>query len=208
MDQRSRYCACSFMQNIILIGENLNKKTLNSCMAYDIKTNKWTPIVLMNESRENSSCTVFQGKVVTGGWIRSFFSDLKSVEAYCFHENKWTQLPDMLKGKCDHDIVSTGNKIFVISRMDNIDSEVFDSITNKFTLLKENPHKNNIDCYSIKSSAISVGYKIHGFIDEGFEEKSKVSIFCYDVIDKCWSSDDTCNIECYDSFSCAKMFKH
>ena len=94
LDERSRFC--SFMQKIIVIGGIKNKKLVSSFMANDIKTNKWTQIASMNKRRENTSCTVFKGKVVvTGGWIktRSFFNCLKSVKAYCFHENKWTQLP-------------------------------------------------------------------------------------------------------------------
>ena len=100
MDQRSRYCACSFMQNIILIGRSNCGKDVKYCMAYDCKSNKWTDIASMNEIREDMSSTVFQGKVVvTGVYIDRRFSSgfLKSVEAYCLHENKWTQLPDMLQ---------------------------------------------------------------------------------------------------------------
>ena len=52
---------------------------------------------------------------------------------------------------CDHGTVSIGNKMFVISNVDFNDFEVFDSITNKFTLLKTNPHV----CRSLKSSAIT-----------------------------------------------------
>ena len=210
MDRRSRYCVCSFMQKLIVIGGCKDCDTLNSCMAYDIKTNKWTYIASMNVSRKDTSCTVFQGKVVvTGGWIRSSFRYLKSVEAYCFHENKWTQLPDMLKKRCNSSTVSIGNKMFVISNADFDNSEVFDSITNKFTLLKKNPHINNIDCYLFKifAIAIPVGYKIHVFIVEEYKEKRRVSLFCYDIIEKSWTSDDTCNNKCYDSFSCANMFK-
>ena len=99
LDKRSRFCVCSFMQKIVVIGGNINKESLNSCMAYDINTNKWNYIASMNKSREDTSCTVFKGKIVTtGGWRKMTFSmnrsstrRLKSVEAYSFHENKWTK---------------------------------------------------------------------------------------------------------------------
>ena len=169
----------------------------------------------MNVSREATSCTVFKGKiVVTGGWIekrlgfRAFSSAFsKSVEAYCFHENKWTQLPDMLKERCDHGTVSIGNKMFVISRVDTNDSEVFDSITNKFTFIKRNPHIKDISHYSPQTRAISVGYKIHIFQVKKFYKRFEISPFYYDVKQETWVSENNCNLEFFNNFSCAKMFK-
>ena len=61
-------------------------------------------------------------------------------EAYCFHENKWTQLSDMLKSRCEYSTVSIGNKMFVIDRVDTNYIEVFDSLTNKFTIIKSYPN--------------------------------------------------------------------
>ena len=209
LDKRSRFDVCSFMQKIIVIGGNISCwESINSCMAYDCKINKWTYIASMNESRGHTSSTVFKGKVVvTGGWVQRNFSfrKLKSVEAYCFYENKWTQFPDMLREKSGHNTVSIGNKMFVISIYLCDGCEVFDSISNSFTLLKKYPNVKNIHCYS--SKAITIGYKIHMLIDEKLKVKRRMSTFCYDVTEKSWSSDDTSNIECYDSVSCAKMFK-
>ena len=48
LDERLRFCVCSFMQKIIVIGGYKNKESISSCMAYDIKTNKWTYIASMN----------------------------------------------------------------------------------------------------------------------------------------------------------------
>ena len=181
LDERNKFCVCSFMQKIIVIGGYEYFKSINSCMAYDIKTNKWNYIASINKSRIDTSSTVFKGKVVvTGGW--KFFSGvLKSVEAYCFYENKWTRFPDMLKGRCNHGTVSIGNKMFVIT-IDGInDSEVFNSITNKFTFIKINPHSIGNGNLNPQISAISVGYKIYVFQVKKLEKKYIVSAFCYDV---------------------------
>ena len=68
LDERTRFNVCSFMQNIIVIGGSKNKESVSSCMAYDCKINKWTYIASMNKSREDTSSTVFKGKIVaTGG---------------------------------------------------------------------------------------------------------------------------------------------
>ena len=144
-DKRSGFCVCSFMQKIIVIGGNINEETINSCFAYDTKTNKLTYIASMNESRKDTSCTIFQGKsVVTGGLkVKTCLHSgnkipclLKSVEAYCFYENKWTKLSDMLQGKSGHRTVIVGNKIVVIARYFINGCEVYDSVTSKFTSIK------------------------------------------------------------------------
>ena len=121
--------------------------------------------------------------------MKSYLTFILSVEAYCFYENKWTKLPDMLKERTGHGSVSIGNKMFVISRNLNDSCEVFDSITNKFILLKTNPHVKNIEGCLLKAFAITVGYKIHILLDKEFlGEKRRVSTFCYDVIGKSWTS--------------------
>ena len=74
-------------------------------MSYDIKNNKRTYIASVKELKTYASCTVFQRKlVVTGVQIkeRGCSVPIKSVEAYCFYENKWTQFPVMLKRKFRH----------------------------------------------------------------------------------------------------------
>ena len=150
LDKRSKFCACILMQKITVIGGKTNHESVNSCVTYDNEINKWTNIASMNENRENTSSTVFCGEiVVAGGSIKkrlgirampSFSTRfLKSVEAYCFHENKWTKFPDMLKNKCGHSTVSIKNKMFVIARYPGGGCEVFDSVTNKFTTKKRNP---------------------------------------------------------------------
>ena len=62
-DKRSRFSVCSFMQKIVVIGGNINYKPINSCLAYNTKTNKWTDIASMNEIRGHTSSTVFKGKL-------------------------------------------------------------------------------------------------------------------------------------------------
>ena len=118
----------------------------------------------------------------------------------------------MLKGKSSHSTVTIGNKMFVIAirYLDN-GCEVFDSITNKFTFIKRNLHMENIDYYSPKIEAISVGYKVHVFCAKKClysKEKSRILTFCYDVKENTWNSEDNCDPQYVDCFSCAKVFKH
>ena len=62
-DKRSRFSVCSFMQKIVVIGGNINYKPINTCLAYDTKTNKWTDIASMYKTIGHTSSTVFKGKL-------------------------------------------------------------------------------------------------------------------------------------------------
>ena len=110
--------------------------------------------------------------------------------------------------KNGHNTVSINNKMFVISRADTNDSEVFDSITNKFTYIKSNPHAKDVCYFTPKTSAFSVGYKIHGFKNAHLKEKYTILTSCYDVKKEAWISEDNYSPECFKNFRCAKMFKH
>ena len=63
---------------------------------------------------------------------------MKSVEAYDHHENKWIILPDMIKSMRKHTYVVVGNKLIVIGGYGRTCSEVYDSISRKFTIFSLN----------------------------------------------------------------------
>ena len=178
LDKRIQFCVCSFMQKIYVVGGyiEVGNYTINSCMCYDIKSNKWTYVASMIKSRTNASCAVFKGKIVVTGGItkRHNFFSLNSTEEYCFHENEWTQFPDMLVKRGDHVTVSMCNKLFVIDRNN---CEVFESVTNKFLLIENLPEIN------LFVNAVSIGYKIYVFKDVRrfwcSEHKNEMLIFCY-----------------------------
>ena len=69
LDKRINFCVCSFMQKIYVIGgeskiQENSASFIDSCMCYDIKSNKWTYVASIIESRQNSSCAVFKSKIV------------------------------------------------------------------------------------------------------------------------------------------------
>lgn len=87
-DTRNEFSVCTFKQNLYIIGgryEHFQK--LKSCLAYDVKCDRWSQIANMNEKIKHAACTVYEGKiVVTGGDNNERY--LKSVEAYDYYENK------------------------------------------------------------------------------------------------------------------------
>ena len=107
-----------------------------SCTFYDKQSKNWTSIAAMILGRENAACTVFEGKIiVSGGW---FEYKNNTIEAYDYHENKWSYFPNMLSPRFNHTAISITNKMFMIGgRQDNF--EVFDSVTRNFTYIKSVP---------------------------------------------------------------------
>ena len=111
------------MRSLYIFGGEINQS--GSCLKYDTKTSQWSYIAEINIHQRYAACTVFEGKIV----VSSGIYNLKSVEAYDFHENKWSFLPDMIQKKYCHGSVGLGNKLFVIGYT----SEVFDSLSRVFT---------------------------------------------------------------------------
>ena len=117
-----------------MIGGYLDKcGYFKGCYKYEIKHNKWTKMADLNISRSDLTCAVFEGKIVATGGFR-FSGRTKSAESYDHHENKWSHLPDMIGWRDDHSSFSMGNKFFVIGGNSNVDAEVFESTSRKFTL--------------------------------------------------------------------------
>ena len=92
---------CSFKNNLYLIYGN------RIFFVYNLRNDKWTQLANTNQNNYHAACTVFEGKiVVTGG--KNKLSILKSVEAYDYHEDKWTYLPDMIEERSLQAVVSMG----------------------------------------------------------------------------------------------------
>ena len=179
-DERQNYCVCSFMRNLYVFDGQIPSYIIiksNICLKYDTTTNEWSCISEMNIARAYAACTVFEGKIVVSGGLYN----LKSVEAYDYHENQWSCLPDMIQGKCSHGSVSLGNKLFVIGYA----SEVFDNLSRVFTEIKKINHKS----YSLRRTAlIGIDYKIivFGTLYKGQDKLKAEILFVYDILSDQW----------------------
>ena len=192
--QNEFYYMCSFMQKVFFISY---QDSDDASMFYDDQTNQWTYITSLIENTKNAASTVFEGKLILSGGIRkNFFTKgrraysrryrrntiVKSIEAYDFHENKWNSFPDMLSPRNNHSAVSIGNKMFMIGGSSDY-SEVFESVTRKFTYIKTLPKwvrtlkKDIFERYEILYQVINIGYTIYFFR----EEYNKVNVHSYDV---------------------------
>ena len=178
-DVRAEYCICSFMRDLYVFGgwyahEQRNRST---CFKYNSKTKTWLKMASLKVGRNCASCSVFEGKIVVSGGYNT--GNLKSVEAYCCHENKWTCLPYMINKRACHGQVSMGNKLFVIGGYYKFTCEVFDIISRRFTCINKIVKPEECDC---AMSAICIGYKIVTLPRFPRRDYSKIKkVFIYDV---------------------------
>ena len=181
------YCACSFMDKVFILGGSLS----SSCIEFNTTTRKWRQVARMKESRRNSSCTVFEGRVVVSG--NSSFLTASSVEAYDHIAEAWHDMPNMVERRHSHKSVAIRNKLFVIGGITST-GEVFDSNCKQFVLLKL-PTASVGDCLFYSSAVVTSGNKLVIFSNR------KNNILFYDVENDEFSDEECeaakiCQIRC------------
>ena len=223
-----RYEVCSFMQKVFVIsGAGYEEPSLleKPSWFYNKDTNKWTSIASIMELREGSACTVFEGKiVVSGGFRKEIIPNrvypggmvnlcllqrliyLNTIEAYDYHENKWSCLPSMLSPRVNHTAVSISNKMIMIGG-NSENSEIFDSITRKFTYIKTFPKwvgKSKIYLphrFNNPYQVVDIANKIYFFCIKNM----KVKVYRYDVRNDSFTFVTSRKTESLGKFSCIKV---
>ena len=101
---------------------------------------------------------------------------LKTIETFDYHENKWSSFPSMLEQRENHTVISISNKMFVIGGCGyNMNCEVFDVVTRKFTYIGSWPKwTGNISPYQI----VSFGYNVYIFLED---YQNGFNVHSYDV---------------------------
>ena len=176
-DYRIYFCLSAFLNKTFIIGGTKNGGISNSCLQFDTEDNSWKKIATINEARSSAACAVFKERiVVSGGWSNNG-DILNSVESYDVIPNRWSTMPNMNFGKCDHSLVGVKNKLYVISHR-QYNCEVFDNMCNKFITIKSP----EINWYFI-SGVYSIKNKIFAIID-----RSSI-IISYDTNKNEWSEE-------------------
>ena len=166
-------CVCTFMKElyVIKIGQYFGEINTYSCLKYNLNRKKWINTAAPNEIRYFAASAVFEGKIVVSGGIEYYKKRSKrTVEAYDHYENQWAYLPEMIKGRSDHSLVSMGNKLFVIDGWTTNSCEVFDSKSRKFSCINFTLEYfsikgacrigNNIALVGVKLDAIGNEYEV------------------------------------------------
>ena len=193
-----RYCVNAFMSRIYILGGSDGYSPLPVCMSYDVKSNKWNDILNMNDVRVDAASTIFEEKVIISGGFNQNTAALKTVENYDHVTDAWSFMPNMIKGRINHKLVTVKNKMFVYDNVsDDYDKcmlvEVYDSFSRKFAVFKQKPTYLDQNLY-LNVSLLSFGSKIYMF--------GNSTVSCYDVEKDEFSREHLKTIKNLDSISC------
>ena len=178
IDDRKYFSACSLMDNVYifggLMGEILNDgHDLATSYQFNTKCLKWKELSRMKNASMFSACSVFEGRIVVSGGTYNHIR-LKTVKAYDHVGDTWENISNMVIERFGHKSVAVKNKLFAIGGLNTNDCEVFNSTTNKFTLLKQPTLASKYN-FNDFSEVITIGSKI--FV---FQENGKVNIYDFE----------------------------
>ena len=194
-DDRIFFCACSFIDDIYVIGGLLNAGN-SSCVKFSTTNKTWTQIARMDEARRYASCVVFEGRIVVSGGYNDNDGYLNTVEAYDHIEDSWANMPNMIERRRFHKSVAIKNKLFIVGGLFSKAIEVFDLYSKKFALLQHPSINMRLE---LVADVSSIGNKVVIFSDrEG-------SVFYHDVENDVWSEKSCEATKNTQHFSCASL---
>ena len=194
-DKRIFFCACSFIDDIYLIGRHLYAGN-SSCVKFSTISKNWNKIAETKEARKYASCVVFEGRIVVSGGYKVNDGELNTVEAYDHIDNSWINMPNMIKRRISHRSVAIKNKLFIVGGVYETSIVVFDSSINKFVFIKYDSR--DLRCKYI-SDITTFGNKILIF------NNKNGLVFVYDVEKDDWVEKVCDATENINYFSCAKI---
>ena len=181
-DDRKDFFVCSLMDNIYVVGGCMGDVRFGnetaSCLEFNTKSLEWKEMSEMNNARRGSACSVFEGRIVVSGGY--YNGSLNTVEAYDHVGNTWENMPNMINERVRHKSVAVKTKLFVFCGRDTYKCEVFDSTTNKFTLLVQPTSASRFD-FSDPPEVITIGSKIFVF------QNDSSKVYSYDLEKNEWS---------------------
>ena len=199
IDDRYHFSVCSLIDNVYIIGGRMDDvidgHNIATCFEFNTKSLEWNEISKMINPRKLSASSVFEGRiVVSGGW---FNNRLNTVEAYDHVRNTWENMPNMINVRYCHKSVAVKNKLFVVGGLSTSNCEVFDSTTNKFTVLKQPTLASRYDLYE-SFGVNNIGSKIFIFKDNS-------DVITYDFESNEWSVKACKATKNIRFFSCVKI---
>ena len=166
IDDRRSFSACSFMDNIYIIGghigDNIDGHDTATCFEFNTKSLNFYGISKMNTAKKTFACSVFEGRVVASGGMNHNNDRLNTVEAYDHVGDTWETLPSMIDERRGHKSTAVKNKLSVVGGIFTSNCEVFDSTANKFAILEQPTSFSWFILYE-PFGVITVGNKLYVF---------------------------------------------
>ena len=147
------------MDNIFIMGgRDRNFVDSKSCLVLNTNNYRLNYNKTMNRARQIPASTVFEGRVVVSGGLVNNNDDSNTVEVYDHVANIWSYMPNMIYSRSHHSLVAVRNKLYVFGGFSKT-CEVFDSSSNKFSILKTPSSLPDMGVYMLRG-AVSVGKNI------------------------------------------------
>ena len=199
VNNRSRFCACFFVENIYVMGGLKNGIYINSCMKFDTRKQEWKHLTGMIEGRWLLSGCVFEGRIVISGGKTTLRDSSNTVEAYDIVDDTWSYMPNMLEGRTHHKMIGMKNKLFVIGGLFTPTCEIYDSTSKIFVALKPPPDSCE-NPFDHPTCVATLGNKLVVFNGWNY------FFVTYDVETEEWGCEEKCEVtkNLYE-FSCAMM---
>ena len=196
-DKRNFFCACAFMNKVIVVGGYTKGNSTNSCLQFDTRNYIWKEVSSMDVARATRACAVFEERIVVCGGCDN--PRLNTVESYDVLPDKWSPMPSLNFSKNVSSLVVVKHKLFVISKRKD-SCEVYDNVCKRFIAIKS-PRFNLFS--GIRANAIE--NKIFAFQDD----LSK--IITYDSQKNEWSEElcgVTKNLNFFTSVNVPSLYEH
>ena len=194
-DDRERFCACAFMDKIIIVGGlHASNYTManNSCLEFGTKDYKFKELARIKQNRQRAACVVFEERIVVAGG-QDIGKHYRSVESYDVFSDTWTEMPSMKKFRPNLSLVVVKNKLFAIGGSVRRNCcEMFDNSSKAFVLL-------STPWIFVENRALSIGSKFY-VIPHTFD----CSVYSYDVTEDKWTEEFCEALKDVKDFSCVK----
>ena len=135
-DERTDFCVSALKDNIYFLGGEINSTEVDFNLKFDPANNTWNQVTRMNRGRSTAACAVFKRQIVVCGGT-FYQGDLTSVEAYDPINGSWSYMPSMVEERRMHKAAAVNKKFFAIGGLGTQSCEVYDHLTNKFTILNQ-----------------------------------------------------------------------
>ena len=162
--------ACCLLDKIYILGGKFNDHSQGHCFCFNPVFGESLDLPCMVQERQFFACTAFGSCIfICGGDNNGCY--LRSAEIYDPEFMKWTKLPNMYERRVGHQAIASKGKVFVVGVGDTFmwglkfNCEVYDSVSNVFTILRDISAINSVGNSLFKAVLIDEKIFIFFFVE-------------------------------------------
>ena len=179
-DYQQGFTVCSLLEKIYVLNGMYYGVERGYCFCFNPTAEDSIELPRMRKKIQFAASVAFQNMILVCGGERNK-DRLRTTRLFDPEDFKWKKLPDMCHSRTMHKAVASENKVFVLGGTKNFSGEVYDSVSNVFTLLTNTPMTCNIVHYL---QTVLIDKKIYVF-------RNQWAIFVYDIDGKTWSKHES-----------------